>query len=216
MPSCTSCCMTGSSGGPNQQSVSSHSSARLCQAAHPALGVHGVDALLLHNLARALAQRLKAGVLRSLEEGGEGVVDQEVGGDEIRPALKVLIQKGQRVVQRARLRLDLDRIGLGLRELAEQGVERARVAQLVLRHGGSRDRRLQCGRAITPEGVTPPDGLLVIGQRRDDGEQRRVIDTCPGSSHKIFSWLREWPNDSMTLTMLWRGTSTISIQLNSS
>ena len=73
-------------------------------------------------------------------------------------------------MQGARHRLDLAEVGLALGKVFEQGIEGARVSKLVLRHSCGGDGSFQGGCAITPVGITPSNGLFVIGQRGEYAE----------------------------------------------
>src|SRR5439155_1915537 len=118
-----------------------------------------------------------------LEKGRQGCIEEKIGGDKISPTCKVTIEISKGIVQCPCLGLDLAEVSLGLHKVVQQGIEGTGMPQLVLRHGRSRHRRLQCWRTVTPVGVTPPDSLFVIGQRREHGKQRRVIYTSCRSTH---------------------------------
>ncbi len=171
-----------SPGGPNQQRISgSSSTAQRASSgaadgrrdlAHPAGGELRVRRLVRDDAARSPAQHVRARLLEPLEHDRHGRVDEEERRHGVRPAREALAQQREAVLALAVV-VALERDGRA-RQLLEEGVQRARVPELLLRDGGAGDGALERGRSDRRLRQPAAEEVLVVGEHDDEVGERRV------------------------------------------
>ena len=106
-----------------------------------------------------------------LEPDDVGGVVQEAAGDRHRPVAAAVVEQPAVAVV-VGLAVVGERVGIGAGQLAEQPVERGRVAQLVLGERAHRDVLLEERRDPGPLRVGEADHELVVGHRAEQLRQR--------------------------------------------
>ncbi len=139
-----------------------------CQPLQPVLDVHRVVALLANQFRHQLGQRCPGPADECLEPDRVGRLVQVAAGHRHRPVAAAVVQEA-RVPVVGGFAVVGDGIGVRAGQLAQQAVERRRVAQLVLGQRTHRDVLFELRRDPRPLRIGEPDDELVIGHREEEG-----------------------------------------------